>query len=224
MTIRDWPVAERPRERLLEKGAASLSDAELLAIFLRVGVQGQSAVEMARGLLQRFGGLRGLLTASAAEFCAERGLGMAKYAQLQAVLEMGRRHMAENWHRGEALDSPRRVAEYLRLILRDRSREVFLVLFLDNRHRVLRFEELFQGTIDAASVYVREVAKRALELNAAALIVAHNHPSGVAEPSLADRRLTQRLEQALELLDIRLLDHFVVGETQAVSLREVGGW
>ncbi|AIA56186.1 DNA repair protein RadC [Acidithiobacillus caldus ATCC 51756] len=162
MTIRDWPVAERPRERLLEKGAASLSDAELLAIFLRVGVQGQSAVEMARGLLQRFGGLRGLLTASAAEFCAERGLGMAKYAQLQAVLEMGRRHMAENWHRGEALDSPRRVAEYLRLILRDRSREVFLVLFLDNRHRVLRFEELFQGTIDAASVYVREVAKRAL--------------------------------------------------------------
>jgi len=224
MTIRDWPAAERPRERLLEKGATSLSDAELLAIFLRVGVRGQSAVDMARGLLQHFGGLRGLLTASSAEFCAEKGLGMAKYAQLQAVLEMGRRHMAESWQRGEALDSPRRVAEYLRAILRDRGREIFLVLFLDNRHRVLRFEELFQGTIDAASVYVREVAKRALELNAAALIVAHNHPSGVAEPSLADRQLTRRLEQALEVLDIRLLDHFVVGETEAVSLRESGGW
>ncbi|MBU2755819.1 DNA repair protein RadC [Acidithiobacillus sp. CV18-2] len=224
MAIRDWPTDERPRERLLAKGAESLSDAELLAIFLRVGVRGKSAVELARDLLQRFGGLRGLLTAPQESFCAEHGLGTAKFAQLQAVLEMARRHLAESWQRGEALESPRRVTEYLRASLRDRAREVFAVLFLDQRHRVLRFEEMFQGTIDSASVHIREVAKRALELNAAALIVAHNHPSGVAEPSTADRQLTRRLEDALRLLDLRLLDHFIVGDGEPVSLREAGGW
>lgn len=224
MAISDWPAGERPRERLLAKGAESLSDAELLAIFLRVGVRGKSAVELARDLLQRFGGLRGLLTARQSVFCAEHGLGNAKFAQLQAVLEMARRHLAEGWSRGDALDSPRRVAEYLRSTLRDRGREVFAVLFLDQRHRVLRFEEMFQGTIDSTSVHIREVVKRALELNAAALIVAHNHPSGVAEPSVADRQLTRRLEEALTLLELRLLDHFIIGDGEPLSLREAGGW
>ena len=224
MAISDWPAAERPRERLLAKGAESLSDAELLAIFLRVGVRGKSAVELARDLLQRFGGLRGLLTARQSVFCAEHGLGNAKFAQLQAVLEMARRHLAEGWSRGDALDSPRRVAEYLRSTLRDRGREVFAVLFLDQRHRVLRFEEMFQGTIDSTSVHIREVVKRALELNAAALIVAHNHPSGVAEPSVADRQLTRRLEEALTLLELHLLDHFIIGDGEPLSLREAGGW
>ena len=224
MAISDWPAAERPRERLLTKGAESLSDAELLAIFLRVGVRGKSAVELARDLLQRFGGLRGLLTVQREAFCAEHGLGNAKFAQLQAVLEMARRHLAESWNRGESLESPRRVAEYLRSSLRDRAREVFAVLFLDQRHRVLRFEEMFQGTIDSASVHIREVAKRALELNAAALIVAHNHPSGVAEPSVADLQLTRRLEDALRLFDLRLLDHFIIGDGEPLSLREAGGW
>lgn len=224
MAISDWPAAERPRERLLAKGAESLSDAELLAIFLRVGVRGKNAVELARDLLQRFGGLRGLLTARQSVFCAEHGLGNAKFAQLQAVLEMARRHLAEGWSRGDALDSPRRVAEYLRSTLRDRGREVFAVLFLDQRHRVLRFEEMFQGTIDSTSVHIREVVKRALELNAAALIVAHNHPSGVAEPSVADRQLTRRLEEALTLLELRLLDHFIIGDGEPLSLREAGGW
>ena len=224
MAISDWPAAERPRERLLAKGAESLSDAELLAIFLRVGVRGKSAVELARDLLQRFGGLRGLLTARQSVFCAEHGLGNAKFAQLQAVLEMARRHLAEGWSRGDALDSPRRVAEYLRSTLRDRGREVFAVLFLDQRHRVLRFEEMFQGTIDSTSVHIREVVKRALELNAAALIVAHNHPSGVAEPSVADRQLTRRLEEALTLLELRLLDHFIIGDGEPLSLREAGSW
>ncbi|MEY2341021.1 DNA repair protein RadC [Acidithiobacillus sp. IBUN Pt1247-S3] len=224
MAITDWPADERPRERLLAKGAESLSDAELLAIFLRVGVRGKSAVELARDLLQRFGGLRGLLTAQREAFCAEHGLGNAKFAQLQAVVEMARRHLAESWKRGEALESPSRVAEYLRSSLRDRAREVFAVLFLDQRHRVLRFEEMFQGTIDSASVHIREVAKRALELNAAALIVAHNHPSGVAEPSVADLQLTRRLEEALRLFDLRLLDHFIIGDGEPLSLREAGGW
>ena len=224
MAISDWPEAERPRERLLAQGAQSLSDAELLAIFLRVGVRGKSAVDLARDLLQRFGGLRGLLTARSEDFCAEHGLGPAKFVQLQAVLEMARRHLAEGWSRGEALESPRRVAEYLRTTLRDRGREVFAVVFLDQRHRVLRFEEMFQGTIDGATVHVREIAKRALELNAAALIVAHNHPSGVAEPSAADLALTRRLEDALRLLELRLLDHFIVGDGEPLSLREAGGW
>ena len=224
MAISDWPAAERPRERLLAKGAESLSDAELLAIFLRVGVRGKNAVELARDLLQRFGGLRGLLTARQSVFCAEHGLGNAKFAQLQAVLEMARRHLAEGWSRGDALDSPRRVAEFLRSTLRDRGREVFAVLFLDQRHRVLRFEEMFQGTIDSTSVHIREVVKRALELNAAALIVAHNHPSGVAEPSVADRQLTRRLEEALTLLELRLLDHFIIGDGEPLSLREAGSW
>lgn len=224
MAITDWPADERPRERLLQKGAATLSDAELLAIFLRVGVVGKSAVDLARDLLQNFGSLRALLTASHHDFCVHKGLGDAKYALLQAVLEMGKRHLAEEWQRGDSLDSPQRVRQYLSAILRDRCREVFAVIFLDNRHRVLRFEEMFLGTIDGATVHIREVLKRALELNAAALIVAHNHPSGVAEPSVADLSLTRRLDQAMQLVDLRLLDHFIVGDGEPLSLREQGGW
>lgn len=222
MSITDWPAAERPRERLLERGAGALSDAELLAIFLRTGRRGCSAVDLARELLTRFGSLRALLEAGRGDFCAEAGLGPAKFAQLSAVLEMGRRHLWERLERGEGLHSPDETRRYLSARLRDEPREVFAALFLDTRHRVLAFETLFHGTIDAASVHPREVVRRALGLNAAALIVAHNHPSGVAEPSRADESLTRRLRDALALVDVRLLDHFVVGDGEPVSFAERG--
>lgn len=222
MAIRDWPAAERPRERLLEAGAGALSDAELLAIFLRTGVTGRSAVDLARELLDGFGGLRPLLRADREAFCAHKGLGSAKYAQLQAVLEMARRHLATGLQHGEALTSPQLTRSYLSAQLRDRPQEVFACLFLDNQHRVLRYEELFHGSIDGASVYPREVVKAALKHNAAAVIFAHNHPSGVAEPSRADRDLTRRLCDALRLVDIRVLDHCVVGDGEIVSFAERG--
>ncbi|RMG54138.1 MAG: JAB domain-containing protein [Gammaproteobacteria bacterium] len=221
MSIRDWPAGERPRERLLAHGAEALTDAELLAIFLRTGVAGHSAVDLARELLDHWGGLRGLLTAGREEFCAVRGLGDAKYAQLQAVLEMARRHLHESMKRGTAMENPAVTCRWLRARLRDRPQEVFACLFLDSRHRLLRYEELFHGTIDGASVHPREVVRAALRHNAAALIVAHNHPSGVAEPSRADIAITQRLRDALSLVDVRLLDHVVVGE-DCVSLAERG--
>lgn len=197
MSIRDWPEAERPREKLLEQGAAALSDAELLAIFLRTGVTGCSAVELSRRLLSEFGGLRALLEADLASFCGHLGLGVAKYAQLQAVLEMGRRHLAERLRRDSILESPQAVRDYLKARLRHEQHEVFACLFLDTRHRVLAFEVLFQGSIDGASVYPRQVVKRTLAHNAAALILTHNHPSGDARPSLADRQLTARLKGSL---------------------------
>ncbi len=222
MGIADWPTSERPREKLIQHGAKALSDAELLAIFLRTGRPGLSAVGLARELLSHFGGLRPLLEADLTSFCAHLGLGPAKYAQLQAVLEMGRRHLWERLQRGDALGSPEDTRRFLSARLRDYPHEVFACLFLDNRHRVITFEELFRGTIDAASVYPREVVKRALTLNAAAIIIAHNHPSGVAEPSSADRALTRRLQEALQLVDIRLLDHFVVGDGPPVSFAERG--
>src|SRR5690554_6465465 len=196
MGIADWPTSERPREKLIQHGAKALSDAELLAIFLRTGRPGLSAVGLARELLSHFGGLRPLLEADLTSFCAHLGLGPAKYAQLQAVLEMGRRHLWERLQRGDALGSPEDTRRFLSARLRDYPHEVFACLFLDNRHRVITFEELFRDTIDAASVYPREVVKRALTLNAAAIIIAHNHPSGVAEPSSADRALTRRLQEA----------------------------
>jgi len=207
MPISDWPVAERPREKLLERGAAALSDAELLAIFLRTGLPGVTAVDLARELLARFDGLRGLLEADREQLCAARGLGPAKYAQFGAALELARRHLHATLARGSALTNPTATRALLAAELRHRDREVFLVLFLDNRHRLLGSEELFTGTIDGATVHPREVVRRALAVNAAALIVAHNHPSGVAEPSAADRALTTRLRDALALVDIRLLDH-----------------
>jgi DNA repair protein RadC len=222
MSISDWPSSERPREKLLQRGAASLSDAELLAIFLRTGVPGKTAVDLARELLQEYGGLRQLLSAEQRHFCRSRGLGLAKYAQLQAVLEMGRRYLHENLCRNEALTNPADSRRFLQAKLRHYPHEVFSCLFLDNRHRIIVFEELFRGTIDGASVHPREVVKRALQHNAAALILAHNHPSGVSEPSDADRRITQRLREALALVDIRLLDHFVIGDGEPVSLAERG--
>jgi DNA repair protein RadC len=222
MAIKDWPARERPRERLLAHGPQSLSDAELLAIFLRTGVSGKSAVDLARDLLGRFGSLRQLLAADLATFCEAPGLGSAKFAQLQAVLEMGRRHLSEKFERGNPLLSPEHTAQFLQARLRDYPYEVFAVLFLDNRHRVLAFEELFRGTIDGASVHPREVVRRALQLNAAAVILSHNHPSGVAEPSQSDQRITARLREALALVDIRVLDHLVIGDGSCCSLAQLG--
>ncbi|WP_420464708.1 RadC family protein [Panacagrimonas sp.] len=222
MAISDWPQAERPREKLLAQGPVALSDAELLAIFLRTGVPGCSAVDLARDLITRFGSLRALAAASPQAFCEARGLGLAKYVQLQAAVEMSRRVLAEDLRQRDALADPAATRRYLSAWLRDRDREIFAALFLDSQHRVLRIEELSQGTLDAASVYPREVVKRALALGAAAVIFAHNHPSGVAEPSAADRVLTDRLKQALALVDVRVLDHFVVGEGSPVSFAERG--
>ena len=222
MSIAQWPAPERPREKLLNLGPGALSDAELLAIFLRIGVAGKSAVDLARELLNQYGGLRPLLEASQQEFCAGLGLGAAKYAQLQAVLEMARRHLSASMQAGDLLTSPQLVRDYLRAQLRHRQREVFSVLFLDSQNRLIAYEEIFQGTIDGASVYPREVVKQALARNAAAVIFAHNHPSGVAEPSQADRRITQRLQDALALVDVRVLDHLVVGEGEPVSFAERG--
>jgi DNA repair protein RadC len=221
-SIRDWPVSERPREKLLARGPAALSDAELLAIFLRTGVNGKTAVDLARELLQAWGGLRPLLEADQKRFCAMHGLGLAKYAQLQAVLEMGRRHLQEQLQREATLDNPDATRNYLISRLRHHQHEVFACLFLDNRHRIITFEELFHGTIDGASVHPREVIKRALQHNAAAVILAHNHPSGIAEPSRADVQITRRLVEALALVDIRVLDHLIIGDGEGVSLAERG--
>ena len=221
MAITDWPVDERPREKLLIRGANAVSDAELLAIFLRVGVKGKTAVDLARELLQNFGSLRQLFDADAEKFCETHGMGEAKYVQLQAVLEMSRRYLAEKLRRGDPLNDPDAVRFYLTSKLRDYRFEVFSCLFLDTRHRVIEYEELFKGTIDGASVHPREVVRRALYHNAAAVIFAHNHPSGVAEPSQADERITGKLKDALNLIDVRVLDHFVIGD-QVVSFAERG--
>jgi DNA repair protein RadC len=212
MAITDWPMEERPREKLLLKGAASLSDAELLAIFLRTGMPGLSAVDMSRGLLTEFGTLRTLLNASEEEFCSHKGLGKAKYVQLQAVLEMAGRHLSESIKRDDCLTNPADTIAYLHSQLRDLQHEVFACVMLDNRNRVIKFREMFRGTIDGASVYPREIVKQALADNAASVILAHNHPSGIAEPSQADIRITERLKKALALVDIRVLDHVIVGD------------
>lgn len=222
MAINDWPEGERPREKLIQRGAAALSDAELLAIFLRTGVVGKSAVDLARDLLSRFSTLNAMFAASQDDFCSIHGMGLAKYVQMQAVLEMSRRALKEEMHNGDALNSPRAVREYLQLLLRSRTQEVFMVIFLDAQHRVLAAEELFHGTLTQTSVYPREVVKRALFHNAAATILAHNHPSGVAEPSHSDRMLTDSLKQALALVDIRVLDHFIIAGAACMSFAEQG--
>ena len=222
MTITDWPIDDRPREKLMAKGAAALSDAELVAIFLRTGVKGRSAVDVAREALARFGSLSALCAADAGALGRVSGLGLAKYAQLQAVLEMARRALREKLERGSALSSPQAVRDYLRLRLQDRPHEVFAGVFLDAQNRVLAVEELFRGTLTQTSVYPREVVKRALHHNAAALIFAHNHPSGIAEPSRSDETLTQALKQALSLVDVKVLDHFVIGAGAAMSFAERG--
>ncbi len=222
MAIKDWPADDRPREKLLRTGASALSDAELLAIFLRTGVTGLSAVDLARQLLSEFGSLRSLLEADQASFCRGHGLGQAKFVQLQAVLEMSRRHLESSINRGDAFTDCTVTKNYLKQRLRAYPHEVFACLFLDNQHRMTAFEELFRGTIDGASVYPREVVKQALQHNAAAVILAHNHPSGVAEPSQADIHITRRIKAALELVDIRVLDHIIVGDHEPISLAQRG--
>lgn len=223
MAINHWPAQERPRERLLAHGAGKLSDAELLAIFLRVGVKGKSAVDLARDLLGRFGSLNGLFAAPMQEFASIHGMGDAKYAQLQAVLELARRALLEEMTQGDPLASPRAVRDYLRLAIGSLPYEVFMVLLLDAQNRILFAEELFRGTLTQTSVYPREVVKIALKHNAAGAIFAHNHPSGVAEPSRADEALTRSLREALALVDVKVLDHFIVaGQAAPLSFAERG--
>jgi DNA repair protein RadC len=222
MAITDWPLQERPRERLLALGAASLADAELLAILLRTGIKGKSAVDLARQLLGRFGSVSALLEAGSENLAGTPGLGSAKLAQLQAALELARRALKEEISSRDALASPRAVRDYLRLLLAGREHEAFVVLLLDAQHRVIASEELFRGTLTQTSVYPREVVKCALKHNAAAVIFAHNHPSGVAEPSHADEILTRSLKSALALVDIQVLDHFIVAGTRTMSFAERG--
>ncbi len=222
MNISAWPPHERPRERLLQRGAEALSDAELVAIFLRTGTRGRNAVELARVLIREFGDLRGLLTADYKRFVAVPGLGPAKFVQLNAALEISRRFLAQRLQRERALPDPQATKTYFQTWLRDRPRETFACLFLDNQHRPIACEAMFDGTINSATVYPREIVRRCLEQQAAAVIFAHNHPSGVAEPSAADRDLTRRLKDALALVDIRVLDHLVVGDGDTTSFAERG--
>jgi len=220
--VKDLPADLRPREKLLARGPAALADAELLALLLRTGLKGQGVLQLAQALLDRFGGLSGLLATDTAELGSVKGLGPAKRAELAAVLEIARRSLAARLAQTPVFDSPQAVKDYLQLQLASKPHEVFAVLFLDTQHRLLVFEELFRGTLNQASVYPREVVKRALALNAAAAILAHNHPSGVAEPSRADEALTQALKAALALVDVRVLDHFVVARGSVVSFAERG--
>ena len=222
MSIRDWPVGERPREKLLTHGAHALSDAELLALLLGTGTRGRSAVELARELLADFGSLRELLSAEKVRCLARSGVGPARYALLQAALELTRRHFREALRVGPALPSPEATRTFLFAQLRDKPYEVFCCLYLDNRHRLIAFEEMFRGTIDRAGVHPREVLRQTLAHNAAAVILAHNHPSGVLEPSQADELITRRLKEALALLDVRVLDHIIVGDGESFSFSEHG--
>jgi len=222
MAIHDWSVNDRPRERLIDCGAHQLSDAELLAILLRTGTQRKSAVELSRELLSQAGGLRKLLDLGFDDFISLHGVGPAKYTQLQAALELSKRTLLETMRKDVMLGGSQATIDFLTLQLRDRSYEVFSVIFLDTRHQVIAYRELFRGTINGANVPPREVVKESLKYNAASLIVAHNHPSGVAEPSPADINLTARLSQALCLMEIKLLDHIIVGEDCCVSFAERG--
>jgi DNA repair protein RadC len=220
--IKAWPPGERPREKLLDLGPQALSDAELLAVVLRSGAPGKSAVALARELLSRFSSLRGLVRADAAQVCTVDGLGPGKYAQLQAAVELSRRCLAEPLRRGAVLDGPAAVMDLMRATLRDRPYEVFCCLFLDNRNQGIFLEMLFRVAVDGASVHLREVVRQALACNAGAVILAHNHPSGIAEPSQADEFITRRLASALALVDIRVLDHLVIGDGAPVSFAERG--
>jgi DNA repair protein RadC len=222
LTIREWPESERPREKLLERGAQALSDAELLALLLGSGIKGRSAVDVARSLIADFGSLRELLSADRPRWEAQLGIGPARYATLMASIELARRHFREPLRSSSALSAPDFTRRFLLAQLRDRPYEVFCCLFLDNRHRLIAFEELFRGTIDGASVHPREVVRQALLHNAASVIIAHNHPSGVADPSQADEGVTRRIRQALALVDVRLLDHLIVGDGRCYSFSEHG--
>ena len=220
--IKDWPESERPREKLLRRGPGALSDAELVALFVRSGTRGRTAVDLARGAVVVAGGLRGLLDLTREDLCRLPGFGPARYVELQACLEIGRRHLAERFDRGKPLTTPVETSRFVMASLRDHPFEVFSCLFLDNRHRVIVFEELFRGTIDGTTVHAREVVRRTLNHNAAAVIFAHNHPSGEAEPSQADRFLTDSLVSALAMVEVRVLDHLVVGDGECVSFVERG--
>lgn len=222
MAITDWPADERPREKLLTKGVEALSDAELLAIFLRVGIKGKSAVDLARDLLTRFDNLSGIFSASRVDIAAVPGIGASKYTQLQAIFEMVKRALGENMQVRDILSSPELVRNYLRLKLQQLAQEVFIVLFLDVQNRLIASEQLFTGTLSQTSVYPREVVRRALHHNAASVVFAHNHPSGVAEPSGADESLTRVLKNALALIDVRVLDHFLVASDGMLSFAERG--
>jgi DNA repair protein RadC len=222
MSIKDWPEDERPREKLLERGATALSDAELLAIFLRTGIPGKSAVDLARELLAEFGGIVGLLAANERRFCEGKGLGRAKFAQLQATVELSQRYLFARISGADVLTSPAATRAYLKLRLYGAPYEIFACLFLDNHNRVLCYEELFRGTLAATSVHPREVLRRVLETNAAAVIFAHNHPSGVAEPSQADIDITKLLIELLNYIEVRVLDHIIIGAGDGVSLAERG--
>jgi len=219
--LKDWPEQERPREKLLHLGPSSLSDAELLAIFLRTGVKGCNVVDLSRDLLNSFGSLSAIFSASQEDFCAKHGLGTAKYVQLQACLEMSKRYLAEKMKQTDcSLTSSQATRDFLKSELRLESREIFAVLFLDSQHRVLTFERLFFGTLNEAAVYPRVVVEQALKNHAAAVILTHNHPSGVAEASLADKKITHKLVQALQLVDVRVLDHIIVAGSQCYSFAE----
>lgn len=222
MAITQWPEQDRPREKLLSRGPQNLSDAELLALFLRTGYPGTSAVDLARQLISHFGGLTGLMSASRKEFCENKGLGIAKYTQLQAVLEMSARHLKEELQSGPLLDSSRAVKQFLVAQLGDQPNEVFAGLFVDAKHRLICYETLFNGTLDSATVYPREVLKKCIHHNAAAIIFAHNHPSGDTEPSSADKAITRRLQTALDYIDVRTLDHLVIGAKGVFSFAEHG--
>lgn len=222
MAITDWPEEQRPRERLIKHGAHALSDAELLAVFLRVGVTGKSAVDLGRDMVGHFGSLSGLFSATLTDFSVINGLGPAKFAQLQAVLELARRALVEELRVGVTLSSPLAVKQYLQLLLGGKAYESFAVLFLDVKNRLIASQELFRGTLTHTSVYPREVVKAALAHNAASLILAHNHPSGTPEPSAADESLTQALKQTLNLVDVRILDHFIVAGKHVYSFAEHG--
>jgi DNA repair protein RadC len=222
LTIRDWPKSERPREKLLERGPQALSDAELLALLLGSGVKGHSAVDVARSLISEFGSLRELLSADRLRWKGKAGVGPARFATVKASIELARRHLGESLRTGSALNAPDSTRRFLLAQLRDRPYEVFCCLFLDNRHRLIAFEELFRGTIDGANVHPREVVRQTLLHNAASVIIAHNHPSGVADPSQADEGVTRRIRQALSLVDVRLLDHLIVGDGGCFSFAEHG--
>lgn len=222
MAITDWSVSERPREKLIELGAEALSDAELLAIFLRIGVPGKTAVDLARDLLSQFGSLNGVFAANEKQVSQVHGMGSSKYAQLQAVYEMSRRALNEQMRQKDVLSSPQQVRDYLILKLANQLKEVFVVLFLDAQNRLIAAEEMFSGTLTQTSVYPREVVKRTLHYNAASVMFAHNHPSGIAKQSRADEMITQELKKALALVDVRVLDHFIVAGNQTMSFVEVG--
>jgi DNA repair protein RadC len=222
LPISQWPLHERPREKLLTKGAETLSDAELFAIFFRTGLKGKTAVDLAREALQHAGGLRQLLNLSPQAFCKARGLGMAKYIQLQASIELGKRFLKSKIDGQDVLNCPNDTRQFLMSRLRDRRQEVFACLFLNTKHHVIAFEELFQGTVDSAEVHPRIIVERTLHHNAAALILCHNHPSGNATPSYADIQITRKIINALAFIDVRILDHFIVGEGEVVSLAERG--